>query len=106
MEKTSQIRKKKKKNKEKEKKKKKSPSTVKGEKISEKKKDDSLIRARDNWKEKEQQKSYEAGIDPQDRQLNTVPEGQGESRGTIKPGAGNRLQTDDGKDKPNKDTKK
>lgn len=62
------------------------------------KKDDSLIRVRHDLKEKRQQKNYEAGIDPQDEQLNTVPEGQGESRGTTKPGGGNRLQTDNRKD--------
>lgn len=69
------------------------------------KKDDSLIRVRDDLKEKKQQKSYEAGVDPQDEQLNTVPEGQGESQGATKPGEGNRLQTDN-KNKRNKYAKR
>ncbi len=58
------------------------------------KKGDDLIRARHDLKNKKQQKDYEAGIDPQDEQLNPVPEGEGEHRGDSKPGGGNRL-TDD-----------
>ncbi len=49
------------------------------------KKDDSLIRVRHNLKEKGQQKSYEAGIDPQDEQLNTVPERGHALRDATKP---------------------
>lgn len=74
--------------------------TADSEKLGDKK-DDSLIPVRRDLKEKRQQKNYEAGIDPQDKQLNTVPEGQGESRGTTKPGGGNRLQTDHSEQKPN-----
>ena len=59
--------------------------TASSEKLRDKK-DNSLIRVRRDLKEKGQQKSYEAGIDPQDEQFNTVPERQDESRGTTKPG--------------------
>ncbi|SEL27995.1 hypothetical protein [Parapedobacter koreensis] len=54
------------------------------------KKGDDLIRARHDLKEKKQQKNYEAGIDPQDEQfntmpdVNTMPDGTGESRGDKK----------------------
>ncbi|MEC3878670.1 hypothetical protein [Parapedobacter sp. 10938] len=65
------------------------------------KKDDSLIRVRDDLKEKKQQKNYEAGIDPQDEQLHTVPKERA-SKGAIKPGEGNRLQTDSSQDTPAK----
>ena len=64
--------------------------TANSEKLRDKK-GDGLISVRDNLKEKGQQKNYEAGVDPQDEQLNPVPEGRGESRGRIKPGGGNRL---------------
>ena len=74
--------------------------TAGSEKLDDKK-DDSLIRVRRDLKEKKQQKNYEAGIDSQDEQLNTLPEGQGESRGTTKPGGGSRLQTDHSEQKPN-----
>jgi len=70
------------------------------------KKGDGLIRVRHDLKDKEREKNYEAGIDPQDKQLNTRPDGRGESRGTTKPGEGNRVHTDDGNDKRNKYTKK
>lgn len=70
------------------------------------KKGDGLIRVRHDLKEKEGQKNYEAGIDPQDQQFNTLPESRGESRGTAKPGEGNRVYTDDNKGRANKDTKK
>lgn len=59
-----------------------------------KKKGEDLIRARHDLKDKKSQKNYEAGIDPQDEQLNPVPEGQGEHRGDSKPGGGNRLRSD------------
>lgn len=52
------------------------------------KKDDSLIRVRRDLKEKGQQKNYEAGIDPQDEQLNPVPERRDGSHGTAGPGKG------------------
>lgn len=68
------------------------------------KEDDSLIRARRDLKEKAHQKNYEAGIDPQDDQLNTLPEGQGEARGRVKPGGGNRLQSDKGEETCPKNT--
>lgn len=58
------------------------------------KKADDLIGVRQDAKEKGPQKNYEAGIDPQDEQLNTVPEGTGISRGDAKPGGGNRLHSD------------
>ncbi|MGV3761799.1 hypothetical protein [Parapedobacter sp.] len=74
--------------------KKENASLTAGKEKLRRKKNDSLIRVRDDLKDKEPQKNYEAGIDAQDEQLNTVPEGRGESRGTIKPGEGNRLQTD------------
>lgn len=61
------------------------------------KKDKDLIRARRDLKEKTPQKNYEAGIDPQDEQLNTVPEGTGPERGDSKPGGGNRLYRDPAK---------
>lgn len=64
-----------------------------GEKLS-KKKEKNLIRVRRDLKEKEQQKNYEAGIDPQDEQLNTIPEGSGSQRGEAKPGGGNRVHRD------------
>ena len=67
---------------------------------------DGLIRVRGDLKAKEQQKTYEGGVDPQDDQLNTFPEGQGESRGGVKPGEGNRLHTDDGQHQRKKETKK
>ncbi|MGK6351490.1 hypothetical protein [Parapedobacter sp. DT-150] len=38
------------------------------------KKAEDLIRVRHDLKDKKQQKNYEAGIDPQDEQLHTVPE--------------------------------
>lgn len=53
-----------------------------------------LIRVRKDLKNKWQQKDYEAGIDPQDDQLNTVPEGDGKMQGDSKPGGGNRLHSD------------
>jgi len=55
------------------------------------KKGDGLIHARRDLKDKKKQKNYEAGVDPQDEQLNTVPEGTGDQRGDSKPGGGNRL---------------
>jgi len=58
------------------------------------KKEKNLIRARHDLKEKKPQKDYEAGIDPQDEQLNTVPEGTGPERGDSKAGGGNRLLND------------
>lgn len=64
-----------------------------GEKLKDKKGED-LIRARRDLKEKKEQKNYEAGIDPQVDQLNTVPEGEGHERGRAKPGGGNRMHTD------------
>jgi len=64
-----------------------------GEKLKDKK-EKSLIRVRRDLKEKGQQKDYEAGIDPQDEQFNTVPEGSGTERGDSKPGGGNRLHHD------------
>jgi len=79
--------------------------TANSEKLRDKK-DDGLIRARRDLKEKEHQKNYEAGIDPQDSQFNTVPEGHGEARGGAKPGGGNRLHSDKGEDKRPKNTNK
>lgn len=70
------------------------------------KKGDSLIRVRKDLKDKGQQKNYEAGIDPQDEQLNTVPEADGVSRGAAKPGDGNRLRTGGSQNKGNAYTKK
>jgi hypothetical protein len=64
-----------------------------GEKLDDKK-EKSLIRVRHNLKEKKQQKNYEAGVDPQDEQLNTIPEGSGSQRGDTKPGGGNRVHRD------------
>jgi len=64
--------------------------SVDSKKLRDKKAED-LIRARHDLKEKKNQKDYEAGIDPQDEQLNTVPEGTGAHRGDTKPGGGNRL---------------
>jgi len=58
------------------------------------KKDDGLIHARHDLKDKKKQKNYEAGVDPQDEQLNAVPEGTGDQQGDSKPGGGNRLQED------------
>src|SRR5690606_11990910 len=58
------------------------------------KKEEGLIRPRRDLKNKGNQKDYEAGIDPQDEQLNTIPEGRGSQRGAPKPGGGNRLQKD------------
>ncbi|MBK1441594.1 hypothetical protein JHJ32_16465 [Parapedobacter sp. ISTM3] len=58
------------------------------------KKGDDLIRARKDLKDKKQEKNYEAGIDPQVEQINTVPEGEGASQGDVKPGGGNRLHKD------------
>ena len=58
------------------------------------KKDEGLIRARRDLKNKKKQKDYEAGVDPQDEQLNDVPEGTGSQQGDSKPGGGNRLLTD------------
>lgn len=55
---------------------------------------DGLIHPRRDLKDKKKQKDYEAGIDPQDEQLNTVPEGTGSQRGDSKPGSGNRLLKD------------
>lgn len=66
-------------------------------KILRDKKDESLIRARHDLKDKKPQKNYEAGIDPQDEQLNTRPEGTGPERGSSKPGGGNRLRKDPNK---------
>ncbi len=63
------------------------------DKLKDKKTKD-LIRARKDLKSKIPQKDYEAGIDPQDDQLNTIPEGKGRMRGDTKPGGGNRLHTD------------
>lgn len=79
--------------------------TASSEKLRDKK-GDSLIRVRRDLKEKEEQKNYEAGIDPQDRQFNTRPECRGKTRGTTKPGEGNRIYADDDEDKRNKYTKK
>jgi len=74
------------------------------------KKGEGLIRVRHDLKEKEVQKNYEAGIDPQDQQFNTHPEGRDGVRGTSKPGGGDRVYADDGKGNENspgeKDTKK
>lgn len=64
-----------------------------GEKLKDKK-GDGLIHVRHDLKEKNQEKDYEAGIDPQDDQLNTIPEGHGSQRGNSKPGGGNRLHRD------------
>ncbi len=64
-----------------------------GEELRNKKAND-LIGVKQDAKEKGPQKDYEAGIDPQDEQLNTVPEGTGASRGDAKPGGGNRLRDD------------
>ncbi|MFC7522468.1 hypothetical protein ACFQRK_00820 [Parapedobacter sp. GCM10030251] len=58
------------------------------------KKGDGLIHPRRDLKNKKQQKNYEAGVDPQDEQLNTVPEGTGSEQGDSKPGGGNRLLKD------------
>ena len=63
------------------------------EKLVDKKGED-LIRPPRELKERKQQKNYEAGIDPQDEQLNTVPEGIGAQQGDSKPGGGNRLHKD------------
>lgn len=79
--------------------------TASSEKLRDKK-GDGLIRVRRDLKEKEHQKNYEAGIDPQDNQLNTLPEGRGEARGEAKPGGGNRLRSDEGENKREKNTKK
>jgi len=59
------------------------------------KKEDAALRANAR-KEKKPQKNYEGGIDPQDEQLNAVPEGNGDQQGHSKPGGGNRLHTDTG----------
>lgn len=67
--------------------------SVNSEKLKDKKAD-GLIRARKDLKNKEKEKNYEAGIDPQDDQLNIIPEGDGGLRGDSKPGGGNRLHTD------------
>lgn len=64
-----------------------------GEKLKDKKGED-LIRPPRELKEKKQQKNYEAGVDPQDEQLNAVPEGSGTQQGRSKPGGGNRLHKD------------
>jgi len=61
------------------------------------KEDKDLIRARRDLKDKPE-KNYEAGIDPQDEQLNTIPEGSGPERGDSKPGGGNRLHRDPASD--------
>ena len=61
---------------------------------------DGLIRPRRNSKEENRRKDYEAGIDPQDEQLNPVPEGEGRHRGQAKPGGGNRLHGDDAAEEP------
>ncbi len=58
------------------------------------KKNEGLIRARHDLKDKKRQKDYEAGIDPQDEQFNTMPEGEGAFRGNTRPGSGNRLHSD------------
>lgn len=58
------------------------------------KKGDGLIHPRHDLKDKKKQKNYEAGVDPQDEQLNTVPEGTGSEQGDSKPGGGNRLLKD------------
>jgi len=50
-----------------------------------------LIRPRRNLKEKKVEKNYEAGVDPQEEQINPIPEGTGDQRGNSKPGGGNRL---------------
>ena len=53
---------------------------------------DELIQTRTHLKRMDDLKDYEAGIDPQDEQFNTIPEGEGAQRGTSKPGGGNRLR--------------
>jgi hypothetical protein len=58
------------------------------------KKGEDLIRARHHLKDKEKQKDYEAGVDPQDEQINPMPEGEGTEKGRSKPGGGNRLRAD------------
>jgi len=58
------------------------------------KKASDLIRARHDLKDKKAQKNYEGGIDPQDEQLNTLPEGTGSQQGSSKPGGGNRIHRD------------
>lgn len=58
------------------------------------KKNKGLIRGMRDPKEKQPEKNYEGGIDPQDEQLNTMPEDSGENQGDIKPGGGNRLHKD------------
>ncbi|GGH02287.1 hypothetical protein GCM10007415_43090 [Parapedobacter pyrenivorans] len=58
------------------------------------KKGEDLIRPPRELKERKEQKNYEAGIDPQDEQLNAIPEGSGTQRGDSKPGGGNRLHKD------------
>ncbi len=67
--------------------------SVDSKKLKDKKAED-LIRVRKDLKNKEQQKDYEAGIDPQDEQINAIPEGEGAQRGDSKPGGGNRLHMD------------
>ncbi|MFC3199011.1 hypothetical protein ACFOET_15410 [Parapedobacter deserti] len=63
------------------------------------KKGEDLIRPRNDLKDKETQKNYEAGVDPQDEQINPVPEGDGTDRGDSKPGGGNRLHEDTSSEK-------
>lgn len=58
------------------------------------KKGDGLIHPRRDLKNKKKQKDYEAGVDAQDEQINTVPEGTGDQQGDSKPGGGNRLLKD------------
>lgn len=65
--------------------------TASHQKLKDKKAED-LIRVRHDLKDKSNQKDYEGGIDPQDEQLNIVPEGTGKDRGKSKAGGGNRLQ--------------
>lgn len=70
------------------------------------KKGEGLIRVRRDLKNKKKQKDYEAGVDPQEEQLNTVPEGTGRQRGDSKPGGGNRLLTDTATGNADNQTKK
>lgn len=53
-----------------------------------------VLPARKEPKEKKQDKNYEGGIDPQDEQLNTMPEDSGENKGDSKPADGNRIHDD------------
>lgn len=70
------------------------------------KKGEGLIHPRHDLKNKKKQKDYEAGIDAQDEQLNTVPEGTGNQQGDTKPGGGNRLLKDTTAQNTDNQTKK